>query len=44
LVVHRTLDGLAIDTIIASAPERARRIEWNGVLENAARFTAGLEG
>jgi hypothetical protein len=43
LMVHRTLDAAMIDTIIASAPERARRINWNGVLENAARFTAGLE-
>jgi hypothetical protein len=44
LMVHRTLDNEQIDTIIAAAPERARRIDWNGVLENAACFTAGLEG
>jgi hypothetical protein len=43
LMVHRTLDAEQIDTIIAAAPERARRIDWNGVLENAACFTAGLE-
>jgi hypothetical protein len=44
LMVHRTLDAEQIDTIIAAAPERARRIDWNGVLENAACLTAGLEG
>jgi hypothetical protein len=44
LMIHRTLDAEQIDTIIAAAPERARRIDWNGVLENAACFTAGLEG
>jgi hypothetical protein len=43
LMVHRTLDSTQIDNIIAAAPERARRIEWNGVLENAASFTVGLE-
>jgi hypothetical protein len=43
LMVHRTLDSTQIDSIIAAAPERARRIEWNGVLENAASFTVGLE-
>jgi hypothetical protein len=47
---RRGVDGRAplnseqIDNIIAAAPERARRIEWDGVLENAACFTAGLEG
>jgi hypothetical protein len=44
LMVHRTLNAEQIDNVIASAPERARRIAWNGVLENAACFTAGLEG
>jgi hypothetical protein len=43
LMVERTLNSERIDIIIASAPERARRIEWNGVLENAAAFTAALE-
>jgi hypothetical protein len=42
LMIERTLNSEQIDTIIASAPERARRIEWDNVLENAARFTAGL--
>ena len=44
LMVERTLDAGQINAIIAAAPERARRIDWNGVLENAACFTAGLEG
>jgi hypothetical protein len=43
LMVERTLNSEQIGTIIAVAPERARRIDWNGVLENAAEFTAGLE-
>jgi hypothetical protein len=43
LMVYRTLNGAQIDTIIASAPERARRADWNVVLETAAAFTAGLE-
>jgi hypothetical protein len=43
LMVHRTLNAEQTDNIIAAAPERARRIDWNGVLENAAEFTAGLE-
>jgi hypothetical protein len=38
LMVHRTLDTEQIDTIIAAAPERARRADWAGVLENAAGF------
>jgi hypothetical protein len=41
-LIERTLNSEQIDAIIASAPERARRIEWDNVLENAARFTAGL--
>jgi hypothetical protein len=43
LMIQRTLNSEQIDNIIASAPERARRIEWNGVLASAAEFTAGLE-
>jgi hypothetical protein len=43
LMVHRTLGSAQIDNIIAAAPERARRIDWNGVLASAAEFTAGLE-
>jgi hypothetical protein len=31
-----------IDSIIASAPERARRADWRSVELNAANFTAGL--
>jgi hypothetical protein len=30
-----------IDTIIANAPERARRVDWAAVLRNAAGFGAG---
>jgi hypothetical protein len=37
LMVHHTLDAEQIDTIIAAAPERARRIDWNG---GAARIVA----
>jgi ApbE superfamily uncharacterized protein (UPF0280 family) len=44
LMVHRTFDADQIDTIIASAPERARRADWIKVLENAADFAARLEG
>jgi hypothetical protein len=43
LMVHRTLDAEQIDTIIASAPERARRADWAGVLDNAAGFAVELE-
>jgi hypothetical protein len=43
LMIERTLNSEQIDNIIGSAPERARRIEWNGALENAASFTVGLE-
>jgi dienelactone hydrolase len=42
-MAHRTLDAAMIDTIIASAPERARRVDWAGVMENAADFAARLE-
>jgi hypothetical protein len=36
----RTLDAVTIDTIIAAAPERARRADWAGVVGDArAGFT-----
>jgi hypothetical protein len=41
LMIERTLDAERIDSIIASAPERARRVDWAKVLENAADFAAG---
>ena len=45
LMIRRTLDDpQEIDTIIATAPALARRAEWTRVIENAATFTAGLEG
>jgi hypothetical protein len=31
---------MEIDSIIASAPERARRADWAEVLENAAHFVS----
>jgi hypothetical protein len=34
----RTLDAEQINTIIAGAPERARRADWGKVLENVAGF------
>jgi hypothetical protein len=40
LMVHRTLDAVMIDNIIAAAPERARRADWAKVVENAAGFAA----
>jgi hypothetical protein len=43
LMVHRTLNAEQIDNVISSAPEFARRVYWNGVLESAAVFAAGLE-
>jgi hypothetical protein len=43
LMVHRTLDAEQIDTILVSAPERARRADRAKVLENSAGFVAGLE-
>jgi hypothetical protein len=38
LMIHRTLDAAMIDSIIAAAPERARRADWAGVMERAAKF------
>jgi hypothetical protein len=43
LMIERTLNSEQIDNIIASVPERARRVYWNGVLENAVKFAAELE-
>jgi hypothetical protein len=43
LMVHRTLDASTIDDIISRAPERARRVDWRCVENNAAEFAAGLE-
>jgi hypothetical protein len=43
LMIELTLDSAQIDNIISAAPERARRADWDGVLENAAEFTADLE-
>jgi hypothetical protein len=40
---YRTLDAEQIDTIIACAPERARRTDWAGVVESAVRVSL-LEG
>jgi hypothetical protein len=40
LMIERTLNAEQIDTIIAAAPERARRADWARVIENAANFTA----
>ena len=42
-MIHRTLNAAMIDTIIAAAPERARRAEWAKVLDNAAGFAVSLE-
>jgi hypothetical protein len=42
-MIHRTLDAAMIDTIIAAAPERARRADWAGVVMSAAGFTFGAE-
>jgi hypothetical protein len=41
-MIHRTLDSEQIDTIIASAPERARRADWAKVVENAAGFAVSV--
>lgn len=41
LMIERTLNAGRIDGIIAAAPERARRVDWKEVLENAAGFGAG---
>jgi hypothetical protein len=43
LMIHHTLDATMIDTIIAAAPERARRADWAKVMEGAAGFAGGLE-
>jgi hypothetical protein len=40
-MVERTLNSEQIDNIIANAPERARRVNWVNVLDNAADFHAG---
>jgi hypothetical protein len=40
LMLHRTLDAVMIHEIIASAPEHARRADWELVEKNAA----GLQG
>ena len=40
LMIHRTLDAVMIHKIIASAPERARRVAWAKVQHSAADFTA----
>jgi hypothetical protein len=40
LMVHRTLDAEQIDTIIATAPELARRADWALVEGNAAASAA----
>jgi len=39
-MTHRTLDAVMIHRIIASAPERARRVAWAKVQHSAADFTA----
>jgi hypothetical protein len=40
LMIHRTLDAVMIHKIIASAPERARRVKWVRVQQSAAEFAA----
>jgi hypothetical protein len=40
LMIERTLNAERIDTIIAAAPERARRADWALVERNAAAFAA----
>jgi hypothetical protein len=42
LMIHRTLDGAMIDTIISRAPERARRADWRHCERNAAKFLEGM--
>jgi hypothetical protein len=42
LMAHRTLDAEQIDTIIASAPERARRADWAKIVEKAAGFAVSV--
>jgi hypothetical protein len=41
LVERRTLTGAEIESIIAAAPERARRADWAGVMERAEGFASG---
>jgi hypothetical protein len=41
-MIDRTLDAAMIDTIIAAAPERARRADWALVIESAAGFAVEL--
>jgi hypothetical protein len=43
LMIDRTLDAAMIDDIISRAPERARRVDWAGVMQSAAGFTFGAE-
>jgi hypothetical protein len=46
-MIERTLNAEQIDTIIAAAPERARRADWVKVLENAqgsAVMASGIVG
>jgi hypothetical protein len=43
LMVHRTLNAEQIDNVISSAPEFARRVYWNSVLESAAVFAAAAQ-
>jgi hypothetical protein len=40
LLIHRTLNSKQIDSIIAGAPEHARRVAWKLVEQNAANFKA----
>jgi hypothetical protein len=40
LMIERTLKSEQIDAIIVRAPERARRIAWKLVEQNAADFNA----
>jgi hypothetical protein len=40
LMIHKTLDAKQIHEIIASAAERARRVDWKLVEINAAQFPA----
>jgi hypothetical protein len=41
LMIEPTLNAEQINTTIASAPERARCVDWAKVLDNAANFQAG---
>jgi hypothetical protein len=43
-MIHRTLDGAMIDTIIAAAAERARRADWALIEFSAATFTDAGSG